>query len=283
MNVFKFLSIHAGDTALLLIGKPVKRFMVNTAMTLMETLFESPAELFDLKPGVVYEIPNDYGYPNQFNVKNKSVASITPKIYVLEFGDVVRSSQPLPPPPPPPVVELDYIVADKLVKEYEVGQTVNYDDITVIAHYTDGSTADVSAEATIGTISTETAGDKTLSVCYSEDEITDCTGINIEVVEPEPPEPVKTYVESQCAINKRIGGDVIGNHSGDTISYAPVTAGTEYSWDYTGGETMYFFENLNKDTPCTVVTQPYTPTSNGNLGINSPSDICTDIGVYYYE
>lgn len=60
-------------------------------------------------------------------------------------------------------------------------------NVSVTAHYNDGTTANVSAQAVFGSIDTATTGEKTLSISYTENEVTKTTSGTVTVTaEPVP-------------------------------------------------------------------------------------------------
>lgn len=80
---------------------------------------------------------------------------------------------------------LDSISATKVTTEYTVGSDVNTDDITVIASYTDGSTAVITENLVIDTsnINASVSGEYNISVQYSEDSIVKTTQIQVSIIE----------------------------------------------------------------------------------------------------
>lgn len=78
---------------------------------------------------------------------------------------------------------LQSISATKTQTSYTVGDTLTTNDIAVTAHYSDSTTADVTASATINTSSVDmnTAGTYSIGVSYTEDGITETTSISITV------------------------------------------------------------------------------------------------------
>lgn len=110
-------------------------------------------------------------------------------------------------------VVLSGITATKTKTTYEVDDPFSTDDVTVTAHYSDGTTADVTSLAVIGTVDTSTTGTKTLSVSYTEDDVTKTDSIEISVVAV----PV-TLVSIEASIDK--AAYVVG----DTLDSVSVTA-----------------------------------------------------------
>ena len=89
---------------------------------------------------------------------------------------------------------LSSITATKTKTEYTVNDTLNIDDITVTANYSDGSSSVVSGwTSNVSDIDMASEGTKTLTISYTENEITKTTSVDITVsaVTPEPePSPI---------------------------------------------------------------------------------------------
>lgn len=83
---------------------------------------------------------------------------------------------------------LSSITATKAITSYQVGDTLSADDITVIAHYSDGTVNDVTTSAVINTslVDMSTSGTYAISITYTEDNITKTTTINITVASETP-------------------------------------------------------------------------------------------------
>lgn len=87
-NMLQFGSVTASGTDTLEFNKPVKKFMSNVEMVLTS---DDGDELINITPDVVYEFPNNFGYPGYINVKNPDTQNaITPVIFVVEFGDATK-------------------------------------------------------------------------------------------------------------------------------------------------------------------------------------------------
>lgn len=89
---------------------------------------------------------------------------------------------------------LSSITATKTKIEYTVNDTLNIDDITVTANYSDGSSSGVSGwTSNMSDVDMASEGTKTLTISYTENDVTKTTSIDIVVsqVTPEPePSPV---------------------------------------------------------------------------------------------
>lgn len=91
-----------------------------------------------------------------------------------------------------PVPELYSITLSGTYKtEFEVGDTFSYDDLVVIAHYTNGGADKVVTGYVVSDPNMSTPGEKTITVTYTENEVakTATYAINVsdKVVSPEPP------------------------------------------------------------------------------------------------
>ena len=89
---------------------------------------------------------------------------------------------------------LSSITATKTKTEYTVNDTLNIDDITVTANYSDGSSSVVSGwTSNVSDVDMASEGTKTLTISYTENNVTKTASIDITVsaVTPEPePSPV---------------------------------------------------------------------------------------------
>lgn len=114
----------------------------------------------------------------------------TGEINAQKFAERIRAlsgSQPVSP-------TLINITATKTKTEYTVNDTLNIDDITVTANYSDGSSSGVSGwTSNVSDVDMASEGTKTLTISYTENNVTKTTSIDITVsaVTPEPePSPV---------------------------------------------------------------------------------------------
>lgn len=114
----------------------------------------------------------------------------TGEINAQKFAERIRAlsgSRPVSP-------TLSSITAAKTKTEYTVNDTLNIDDITVTANYSDGSSNVVSGwTSNIDDVDMSSEGTKTLTISYTENEITKTASINIMVsaATPEPePSPI---------------------------------------------------------------------------------------------
>lgn len=156
--------------------------------------------------------------------------------------------------------------------------------ITVTAHYSDSTTATVTGTFDTSNVVMGTAGTYSIGVSYTEGGVTKTTSVSVVVAQAgggEPVEPTKVYLENHYADNKRVTGSAIGNHTGDALSYVIVTAGVTYYAE--SSHTFYYAPNLNKDTPVTQITFPYTATNSGDVLVTSSAGTHYDLKIYYYS
>lgn len=123
----------------------------------------------------------------------------------------------------PVVKTLSSISATKTKTSYNVDETYSNDDVVVTAQYSDSTSAVVTSSATIGTIDTSTAGDKTLNISYSEGGITKTTTIAIHVVSGGG-EVIYTKSALTCAVTSD------GQKFGD--SHTPWVQGASYKYEF---------------------------------------------------
>lgn len=129
---------------------------------------------------------------------------------------------------------LDSITATKTNTSYNVGSTVSTDDIVVMASYTDGTTADVTASSTFDTsnINNTTAGEYNIAVSYTENDVTKTTSITVNIVQS----GATTVVASGTARDKNNSETVTWSLDSDgIITFDSSTSDTTIA-TYTDGE-----------------------------------------------
>lgn len=97
------------------------------------------------------------------------------------------------------ILAVSEIVVEKAKTEYTAGDTLNLDDIVVTAKYNDGTSKKVTNYTTnASTLDMSVAGDKTLTVSYTEDRVTVTKDITIVVAPKAAPDAgdVNPYGES---------------------------------------------------------------------------------------
>ena len=89
-NTFQFDSIAASGNAACDFGLPIKKVMTPSDKVKIQSA--DGTDLFLMEANLVYEFPNDFGYPGTLNVENADAGNaITPTFLVVEYGDVVNS------------------------------------------------------------------------------------------------------------------------------------------------------------------------------------------------
>lgn len=123
----------------------------------------------------------------------------------------------------PVIKTLTSISATKTKVSYTTSEAFSTDDVTVTAHYSDGTSANVTASSTIGTVDITTEGNKTLDISYTEDEITKTTTIAITVT-ASGGEVIYTKSELICEVTTD------GQKFGD--SHTPWVQGASYKYEF---------------------------------------------------
>lgn len=161
--------------------------------------------------------------------------------------DVTNGAISIPDGSQPPVKpELQSITAQKSTTEYHLGDTVTVDDIVVTARYSDGSDIEITDfDTDVDQIDTNTPGEKTLTVTYTEDGKTAAAKITITV------RPILEYID---ATKTKTAYDV-----GETLNLDDITVTGFYSDGSSGPITNYTTNAASIDmskpgTPRLVIT-----------------------------
>lgn len=103
---------------------------------------------------------------------------------ISHSNETPEGPTPEEPTPEEPTKALTKITASKTVTEFTANTELSVNDVTVIAHYSDGTTSDVTAQSVIDTsnVDMSTEGTYSLGIQYSEDGVTKDTTIQIAVV-----------------------------------------------------------------------------------------------------
>ena len=176
----------------------------------------------------------------------------TGEINAQKFAERIRAlsgSQPVSP-------ILSSITATKTKTEYTVNDTLNIDDITVTANYSDGSSSVVSGwTSNVSDVDMASEGAKTLTISYTENEITKTASININVntVTPEPSvdvievgkEDTYTYHTIKDAEAAVSDGGTIRIHEGEYEEYAIGTVNKSITYEGVNKDTCIVFNGLS--------------------------------------
>ena len=171
------------------------------------------------------------------------------------------------PEPPEPAVTLESITAIYNGESVLVGGVLNKEDIAVTAHYSDNSSKPVT-DFTVGDIDTSTAGEKTVTVTYVEENVTKTTTVTIAVKEP--PVTLQSVTAQYTGQAITVGGTLNKSDIAVTAHYSdnsskPVTDFTVGDIDTsTAGQkevtVSYVEEGVTKTATVTVtVTEPEPP------------------------
>lgn len=179
----------------------------------------------------------------------------------------------------PVPVELSSISATKTKMSYTTEEVFSTSDVVVTAHYSDGSSANVTSGATIGTVDISTTGTKTLNISYTEDSVTKTTTLNITVTEASE----KEYLTTQYIEARRVNNGAMGSHTGSYLCYVPVTAGVAYSSDMEYLDLGYCSAGYTKDKVVTPVAFPYTPDADGWICYRQDTNSQLDLLMYVYS
>ena len=123
---------------------------------------------------------------------------------------------------------LSKITAAKTTKEYQVGDTITTDDLTVTATYSDGTTRTLDEDeytTNVASLKTTTAGKVTLEVFYTEGNITKTSSIEITVKEKSDKTEEDEEILSKITAVKTTKEYQVG----DTITIDDLTVTAEYS------------------------------------------------------
>ena len=118
------------------------------------------------------------------------------------------------------VPELSSITVTPPTKtQYNVGDELDTTGMVVTANYTDESTKDVTTEATLSGFDSSSAGEKTVTVTYTEDGVTKTATFTVTIVEP-----VTTTYTISVSADPSEGGTVSGGGTYDENASVTVTA-----------------------------------------------------------
>ena len=211
-------------------------------------------------------------YTTQNHIGNTVIQNAQNVVEVLTNGTPTEPDTPVEPDEPEePEVTLTSISTVYTGGEVEVGTSVNsLTGITVTAHYSDGSSANVTGYSLSGTIA---EGSNTITVAYSGFTTTfTVTGISVPVIEDElsgyamPTMPTKWSSEGDWiyASNGTVMGNLAqGQTSGNSVAFV-------YNKPFTG--TIYLREFVNSTNNQTNSSYgEYVIVTDNEEAINNPS------------
>ncbi len=140
--------------------------------------------------------------------------------------------------------------------EYTVGDVLNTDDLTVTAHYADGSTKTVTGFTTDASgLDMSAAGTKILTVTYEENGVSVKTTIEIVVKEkkpdtPDTPDPPDDPVQTTYTVTFDLQGK--GKPLEEYAGYSSIVSGSTIKEPASPEEEGYRFTGWYKDAGCTV-------------------------------
>ncbi len=145
------------------------------------------------------------------------------------------------------------ISATKTTTTYKVGDTLNTDDITVTAYFTDGTSEDVTSDAIINanSVNMETVGTYLIEISYTDNDITKTTSINIVVEDEETPIDYE-FIRGYTLINT--GEAATSSNRMTALTNTPNNAPIHIEND---GLLGYFIKIPTGTTKVTIITPNY--------------------------
>jgi hypothetical protein len=137
--------------------------------------------------------------------------------------------------------------------EYNVGDSLDTEGMVVTATYSDESTKDVTADAVLSGFDSSTAGEVTVTVSYTEGDVTKTATFTVTIVEP-----VVTIYAISVSANPADGGTVSGGGTYDENASVTVTA--------TANDNYAFVKwTENGEQVSTSASYTFTATANRTL------------------
>lgn len=148
---------------------------------------------------------------------------------------------------------LTSISANKTTITYQVGDTLNTDDITVTAYFSDGTSENVTSDSTINTnsVNMEVVGTYSIEISYTDNDITKTTSINIVVEDEETPIDYE-FVQGYTLINT--GECAVSDNRITAVTNTPNDAPIRIEND---GLLGYFIPIPTGSTRVTITTPNY--------------------------
>lgn len=147
--------------------------------------------------------------------------------FIASLRNTVSSGGDTPSDDAPTTKTLTSISAVKTTTSYNVDDTLSTSDITVTAHYSDGTTATVSATIDSSSVNMSVASTYSISISYTESDVTKTTSISVTVNAVQTEEPTPSEPSGTLKLDNP-----------EAISHTYVN-GETYS-DYSDGGTMTF-------------------------------------------
>ena len=204
-------------------------------------------------------------YPNMQTVGNKTAKiSYTEegKTVYLEYTVTVNAAEPQPEPK-----TLSSISVSGQTTNYEVGDTFTFDGV-VTAHYSDGSSK-VVTPTSISNPNMSVAGEKTITITYSEEGITESTTYTITVTNPVVPVTLTGLNIYDQRLSFTVGeeydfdGTVVASYSDGTTKVVEPTTVSEPNMDEAGTQNVTVtYEENNVSVSATfsiVINNPDAP------------------------
>ena len=155
--------------------------------------------------------------------KTLSISYTENSVTKTTSGTVTVTSEPVS-------VVLSSISATKTKMSYTTEETFGTDDVIVTAHYSDGTSANVTNNAEIGTVDISTAGTKTLNISYTEGSITKTATLSITVtVADEPRGQIALSLVDGKKINATNGHIGSGDNYAADETYHDLRSGMTYT------------------------------------------------------
>ena len=213
-----------------------------------------------------------YAYVGEFLLRESETVSTVDYIEQLQQEAIENKKYKTPSEYDRAEATLTRIEAVKTVTSYEVGATLSTADITVTAHYTDNSTANVTSIALIddSNVDMSTQGTYAINISYTEGGITKTTSISITVAQ--------TVVVELSAItaNKTTTSYTVGDSYSDaditvtavytngntaTVTSSAVIDSSNVDTSAVGTYTVnvtYTEDNITKTTSITIIVNAVT-------------------------
>ncbi len=162
------------------------------------------------------------GYSANISTLYFNVVAEKPEYFTNNNYDFVIVGDSTPTEEPPAEVTLTGLSAIKAKTEYTVGDSLNTDDLTVTASYSDGSEKAVTGFTTdADKIDMSVAGTKTLKIMYEENGVTAETSVSLQVKAPPVVEPTRFTVTFDANGGTNLSESLRTVEQGKTIGILP--------------------------------------------------------------